>query len=526
MSGHINVFKVSQSISLLLAPRLSRVLGPKTCQAVAALLHDLAWLLCCVTAAHASASATLTLAVLPGLASGVMLAVNLTYVANWLPNRVVMVTACVVTAPGIAAIFINKLTSAYVNPRYIKPNVLEDGRIFYEAPDVLDKVPMTFVIVSVVSFCVHLIGISLLSNPPQEVQQVKKETEEIELQELHHRDTTAHTNPTELQHHYKSRSESGMSSLSSLDGKEELKTLDEKGQCQERTCPYSYSSSTETQPLGSGRICEYSSFMTTDLIRDTSNTTETSGNLSSSSFESNTSKSTALTLSILKDCCWKRDERHLFCQLLTKAKSKDSIFSSSMSDLSCSSPFHAIRRETLYVLCFSVLAINNGVLLVSILCGPVAHDWNKNKKESDFSQYLGAMSAFLLTMMESFLVEFSTLGIKKALSLNLALNALLLSFWVFTIRVGEWLFLVWTTVLLGVQKATDFLFPISALRYFGSEYYIMTFGIVMTATILNNTAILTGVDLLYKVANLYVWLGLGSSFLSLSALVVVLVFLK
>ncbi|KAL4235241.1 hypothetical protein ACF0H5_006879 [Mactra antiquata] len=101
---------------------------------------------------------------------------------RWLPNHFALATGLIVSGSGAGSLMFNQLITVYVNPENLSPDYTDDdGERYFTQADVLDKVPICFVILGGVYFVLQMIGLSLITEPSSKPEnENKKETSRTE----------------------------------------------------------------------------------------------------------------------------------------------------------------------------------------------------------------------------------------------------------------------------------------------------------------------------------------------------------
>ncbi|XP_053380319.1 uncharacterized protein LOC123561696 [Mercenaria mercenaria] len=102
---------------------------------------------------------------------------------KWLPEYSTLAAGLVVSGTGGGSLIFNQVITGYINPDNLSPDlVTEDGGRYFTQPDLLDRVPTCFLLLGGAYFCMQLIGIACLSEPPPRPSKVVSLDVEKQLQ--------------------------------------------------------------------------------------------------------------------------------------------------------------------------------------------------------------------------------------------------------------------------------------------------------------------------------------------------------
>ncbi|XP_060560281.1 uncharacterized protein LOC132720223 [Ruditapes philippinarum] len=86
---------------------------------------------------------------------------------KWLPEHSTLAAGIIVSGTGGGSLIFNQVITGYINPDNLSPDLITaDGGRYFTQPELLDRVPTCFLILSASYFALQLIGIACISDPP------------------------------------------------------------------------------------------------------------------------------------------------------------------------------------------------------------------------------------------------------------------------------------------------------------------------------------------------------------------------
>ncbi|KAK7090715.1 L-lactate transporter-like isoform X2 [Littorina saxatilis] len=160
------VAAMGQGASMFFGGLMEKRLGPRLTVLLGAWFQSLGVMLTYFAIQYSFAATTITYGLMFGLGIGIAYAVPMAVGMRWLPKRKGLVNGCVVAGFGGGAFIFDQIQTAYINPNNLSPDLTINGDKFFTQDDILDKVPMMFIILGGTYAVMQLIGCLLLTNPP------------------------------------------------------------------------------------------------------------------------------------------------------------------------------------------------------------------------------------------------------------------------------------------------------------------------------------------------------------------------
>ncbi|CAH8566160.1 unnamed protein product [Schistosoma turkestanicum] len=155
-----------QGVSMPFGGLLAKKLGFRIVVAVSCLLDSISIFLTYVTIQRSFAGVIITYSVLQGLGLGFGYSVVLAVAATWFPKRRGLVVGLIVGGFGLGALVFTPIETALINPN----NVPVDAKTrYYNNPDVLDRIPVAFLILGGILLGLQIIGLILLRPKPPKI---------------------------------------------------------------------------------------------------------------------------------------------------------------------------------------------------------------------------------------------------------------------------------------------------------------------------------------------------------------------
>ena len=190
---------ICSSGSVFLGGWLERKIGPRFSTLIGGSLMSSGVLLSYFTINVSYWLLLLTYGLMLGVGVGIAFAGPLVCVMRWMPRWKGLGSGIIASGFGFGALVFDQLQTQYINPHNVKPT---DG--YFTHKDLLDCVPIIFLILGTTYATLQLVGALLLSNPPQDLKQknndndsLKNSDEEIrnnENYEMRCEITNSHTN--------------------------------------------------------------------------------------------------------------------------------------------------------------------------------------------------------------------------------------------------------------------------------------------------------------------------------------------
>ncbi|KAK3610823.1 hypothetical protein CHS0354_000048, partial [Potamilus streckersoni] len=87
---------------------------------------------------------------------------------NWLPNHPGLAGGFIIAGFGGGAFIFNQVITQYINPHNKAPDVIEESDRYFSDDDLLDRVPICFLILGAIYSGMQIIGIIMITSPPEE----------------------------------------------------------------------------------------------------------------------------------------------------------------------------------------------------------------------------------------------------------------------------------------------------------------------------------------------------------------------
>ncbi|CAH8610676.1 unnamed protein product [Heterobilharzia americana] len=157
-----------QGVSMSLGGITEKKFGFRLVVAISCLLDSASILLTYFTIQRSFPGVVITYAVLQGLGLGFGYSVVLAVASTWFPERRGLVVGLVVGGFGLGAVVFTPIETALINPGNIPVDNITRQ---FNHPDVLDRVPVSFLILGGIVLVIHIVGfIMLRSKPTQNAQ--------------------------------------------------------------------------------------------------------------------------------------------------------------------------------------------------------------------------------------------------------------------------------------------------------------------------------------------------------------------
>lgn len=108
-----------------------------------------------------------------GVPTAILYPAAINIAAKWFPSNVGLVSGLVLTGYGCGAVAWNQLTTWYINPDNLQPDVTVGGDVYYSQPEVLSRVPGCFLLLGFVITGIQFLAAILVRSPPPPSTQTK-----------------------------------------------------------------------------------------------------------------------------------------------------------------------------------------------------------------------------------------------------------------------------------------------------------------------------------------------------------------
>lgn len=183
-------------------------------------------------------------------------------------------------------------------------------------------------------------------------------------------------------------------------------------------------------------------------------------------------------------------------------------------------PSQVIASRVFYVIECVIIAQALGFIVVVNYYKLYGQMWIKNDHFRDVvsSACSVCVSAFMLTCGKLM----DTLGAKNTVVAQLAANAFFLSLWFFAAKIDQWLYMVWTVVVLDLHNNYVVIVPLLALKIFGKQHFTTNYGLLQIASLA--VYVIAPTVIQNVIGHLgWFWLFVSTSFIAFIALIIVLV---
>ncbi|CAH8632949.1 unnamed protein product [Schistosoma guineensis] len=157
-----------QGVSMPFGGLIARKWGFRIVVAVSCLLDSISIFLTYVTVQRSFPGVIITYSVLQGLGLGFGYSVVLSVAATWFPKRRGLVVGVIVGGFGLGALVFTPIETALINPSNIP---VDPKTRHFTHPDILDRVPVAFLILGGILLALQIIGFILLRPKPLESTQ-------------------------------------------------------------------------------------------------------------------------------------------------------------------------------------------------------------------------------------------------------------------------------------------------------------------------------------------------------------------
>ncbi|VDP71863.1 unnamed protein product [Schistosoma mattheei] len=157
-----------QGVSMPFGGLVARMWGFRIVVAVSCLLDSISIFLTYVTVQRSFPGVIITYSVLQGLGLGFGYSVVLSVAATWFPKRRGLVVDVIVGGFGLGALVFTPIETALINPSNIP---VDPKTRHFTHPDILDRVPVAFLILGGILLALQVIGFILLRPKPLESTQ-------------------------------------------------------------------------------------------------------------------------------------------------------------------------------------------------------------------------------------------------------------------------------------------------------------------------------------------------------------------
>ena len=162
----LNMFIASIMPGLLVVGWLTKTLGVKWLGGMSALLCGGALFASAKTVQVSALWTTVLLGFVNGFGLGTSLNSALVSINGWAPKNAATFSGSITSVPPVFAIIQNQIVTAYVNPQNLKPDVQDASKTYFSQQDILERVPYAILIIAGITTGIQLIGIILISDPP------------------------------------------------------------------------------------------------------------------------------------------------------------------------------------------------------------------------------------------------------------------------------------------------------------------------------------------------------------------------
>uniref|UniRef100_A0A3Q0KMF3 Putative oxalate:formate antiporter n=1 Tax=Schistosoma mansoni TaxID=6183 RepID=A0A3Q0KMF3_SCHMA len=157
-----------QGVSMPFGGLIAKKWGFRIVVAVSCLLDSISIFLTYVTVQRSFPGVIITYSVLQGLGLGFGYSVVLSVAATWFPKRRGLVVGVIVGGFGLGALVFTPIETALINPSNIP---VDPKTRHFTHPDILDRVPVAFLILGGILLALQIIGFILLRPKPLESTQ-------------------------------------------------------------------------------------------------------------------------------------------------------------------------------------------------------------------------------------------------------------------------------------------------------------------------------------------------------------------
>ncbi|CAH8641098.1 unnamed protein product [Schistosoma margrebowiei] len=157
-----------QGVSMPFGGLVARKWGFRIVVAVSCLLDSISIFLTYVTVQRSFPGVIITYSVLQGLGLGFGYSVVLSVAATWFPKRRGLIVGVIVGGFGLGALVFTPIETALINPSNIP---VDPKTRHFTHPDILDRVPVAFLILGGILLALQIIGFILLRPKPLESTQ-------------------------------------------------------------------------------------------------------------------------------------------------------------------------------------------------------------------------------------------------------------------------------------------------------------------------------------------------------------------
>ncbi|XP_059164424.1 uncharacterized protein LOC131947282 [Physella acuta] len=156
------------TLGIILGGLLEAHVGPRWTMFIGALFFNASFFLTYLTVQHSLVTFILTLGVMSGLTDGILNSASLSFVVMWAKTHVGLATGIATSSLGVGAVFINLIITRFVNPDNEIPDKRDGHLRIFTQEDILERVPLVFLILGCVGSLFHTLGFALLRYPERD----------------------------------------------------------------------------------------------------------------------------------------------------------------------------------------------------------------------------------------------------------------------------------------------------------------------------------------------------------------------
>ncbi|XP_059159553.1 oxalate:formate antiporter-like [Physella acuta] len=157
---------IGQGLSVVLGGLIEKKIGPKLTTLCGGWCMSLGVLSTYFSIKQSFGLCIFTYGAVFGFGIGIAYAVPLSCSVRWFPERKGLANGLVLAGFGGGAFIFTQIQTAFINPDNKKPELEVDGDKYFAQPDILDRVPYTFLLIGGCYAVLQLIGSLLICNPP------------------------------------------------------------------------------------------------------------------------------------------------------------------------------------------------------------------------------------------------------------------------------------------------------------------------------------------------------------------------
>ncbi|XP_048246409.1 uncharacterized protein LOC124122976 [Haliotis rufescens] len=158
---------IGHGLSMFLGGVIYRQLGLRPTVLLGSWLMSAGVMLTFFTVQHSFLGVIMTYGIVNGFGVGVAYSLPMACAMKWLPERKGLAGGLVVAGFGGGGFIFNLVQTAFINPGNLPTDLTVNDEKYFTQPEVLERVPWVFVLTGGLYAAIQLVGVLLISEPPQ-----------------------------------------------------------------------------------------------------------------------------------------------------------------------------------------------------------------------------------------------------------------------------------------------------------------------------------------------------------------------